>query len=179
MFGISEEYEEVMRRTLVAVAKAAGTLIRKEELKRQALTARINLPIAQSLLNEIDGLLNKMPDIESEMKKVIETALKEGRPLPTMFVAGLFNLIVESIPLAFAGVFTRILDVIKEVNSLIEATNGIIKNLAKEGISIPTLSLVEIKRNDLISLFLALKVCKQRLTTIISFLQELEKHGDP
>jgi|YelNatPaOPRAMG01_1025707.scaffolds.fasta_scaffold18374_7 hypothetical protein len=36
---MAEEYEEIKRRAFVAAAKAAGTLIRKEELKRHALTA--------------------------------------------------------------------------------------------------------------------------------------------
>lgn len=37
--------EEVVRRLLVALVKQAGTLIRKEELKRQALTASVNRPV--------------------------------------------------------------------------------------------------------------------------------------
>jgi hypothetical protein len=44
-----EEYEEIKRRVLVAVAKAAGTLICKEELKRHTSTADVNPPLAQGL----------------------------------------------------------------------------------------------------------------------------------
>lgn len=173
---MSKEYEEVKRRALVAAAKAAGTLIRKEELRRQAITARVNLPIAQSLLNEINDLLEKVPDVEVEIKKATETALKEGKPVLDTAVTRGIDLIIESIPLVFTDTPSRMLNAAKDVNSLIEVTNNIIKDLAKEGISIPTLSLIDIKGNDLVSLSFALRIGKQRLITIISFLQELEKY---
>jgi len=174
---MSEGYEEVKRRALVAAAKAAGTLIRKEELRRQAVTAKVNLPLVQSLLKEIDELLGKTPDIEAEMGKAVETALKEGKPILEEAVTRGINLMIKSIPLAFTGTLDRMLTAVKDVNSLIEVTNNIIKDLTKEGISIPTLPLIDIKGEDIMSLSSALKVGKQRLITIINFLQELEKYS--
>jgi hypothetical protein len=175
---MTEEYEEVKRRALVAAAKAAGTLIRKEELKRSALTADVNLPMAQGLLNEVNNLLKMVPDFETEMKKSIEKALKEGRPILDITINRAIELILESLPLAFAGALNRMVNVIKDINSLIEVANNIIRDLTKEGIFIPTLAPLEIKGNDLISLSSALKYGKEKLITIIEFLQELKKYKD-
>jgi len=43
--------DEVLRRTLVAIARRIGALIRVKELKRQALTASVNGPLAEALLS--------------------------------------------------------------------------------------------------------------------------------
>jgi len=56
-------YDEVLRRTLVAMARRAGTLIREEELKRQALTASVNRPLAEALLKEVNEILKLLPEI--------------------------------------------------------------------------------------------------------------------
>jgi hypothetical protein len=175
---IAGGYEEIKRRALVAAAKAAGTLIRKEELKRHALTADVNLPIAQGLLNEVDNLLKMLPDFENEMKKAVEKALKEGRPILDSAISQAIELMLQSLPLAFTDTQNRIINVLKDINSLIEVTNSIIKDLTKEGISVPSLLLLEIKENDLISLSSALKSGKTKLVTIVEFLQELKKYRD-
>ena len=173
-----KEVEEIKRRALVAVAKAAGTKIREEELKRHALTADVNLPIAQGLLNEIDNLLKMMPDFEEEMKKSIEKALKEGRPILDSTVTRMVELMIKSLPLAFTDTLNRMVNVLKETNSQIEVTNNIIRDLTREGIYIPTLEPLEIKGNDPMSLSSALKSGKEKLVTIIEFLEELKKYKD-
>jgi hypothetical protein len=174
---MAEEYEEIKRRALVAAAKAAGTLIRKEELKRHALTADVNLPLAQGLLSEVDNLLKMVPDFEKEMKKTVEKALKEGKPILDSTINRAIELMLESLPLAFTDTLNRMVNATKDINSLIEVTNNIIRDLTKEGISIPTLLPLEIRGNDLISMSSALKSGRGKLVTIIEFLQELKKYG--
>lgn len=56
-----EQENEVIRRELVAAARAAGTSIRKEAIKRQAITAKVNLPLAKRINNRIEGLLRPLP----------------------------------------------------------------------------------------------------------------------
>jgi hypothetical protein len=171
------EYEEIKRRALVAAAKAAGTLIRKEELKRHALTADVNLPIAQGLLNEVDNLLKMTPDFEKEIKNSLEKALKEGKPILDSTVNRVIELMLESLPLAFTDTLNRMVNATKDINSLIEVINNIIRDLTKEGIFVPTLLPIEIKGNDPITLSSALKFGKRRPVTIIEFLQEPKKYG--
>jgi hypothetical protein len=175
---MTNEYEEFIRRTLVAAARAAGTLIRKEALKRHALTADVNLPLAQSLLNEAENLLKILPDFETEIRKSIEKTLKEGKPILDTTVTRAIELLLETLPLAFTGALDRMITVVKETNSLIEVANNVIKELTKEGIYIPTLTTLEVKGNDPISLSSALKHGRSKLTTIIEFFQELRKYKE-
>jgi len=66
-----KELEEYYRRMIVKLIKEAGTLIRIEVVKRQALTAEINLGYAESLRN----LLQEDYNI---LAKPLENVLKES-----------------------------------------------------------------------------------------------------
>lgn len=96
-------YDEVHRRILVAAARRAGTLIRVEELKRQALTASVNRPLAEALLKEIDKILKDLPNFENIMKSSVERALKEDKPLLDTVLKDVVNSFIRSLPLAFTG----------------------------------------------------------------------------
>jgi len=170
-------YDEVLRRTLVAMARRAGTLIRVEELKRQALTASVNRPLAEALLKEIDDILKLMPDFEQVIKSAIEKASKEGKPLLDTVIENAIKSFVGVIPLAFMGTLDRMKRVIANTNEIINTTNKIIDELSKEGIHLPKIEIIESK-DDVVSLSLALKTARQRLQTIIEFLKELEKYGE-
>jgi hypothetical protein len=69
-------------------------------------------------------------------------------------------------------------DIIKEINSLIEGTNKIIDDLSREGIYIPSIAPVEIAGEDPESLRYALNSGKDRLLTILGFLQTLRKYKE-
>ncbi len=170
-------YDEVLRRTLVAMARRVGTLIRVEELKRQALTASINRPLAEALLKEIDNILKLMPDFEQVIKDAIEKASKEGKPLLDTVIDDAIKSFVGVIPLALVGTLDRMKRILVNTNKIIDATNKIIEELSKEGIHLPRIEVIESK-DDVMSLSLALKTARQRLQTIIEFLKELEKYGE-
>ena len=170
-------YDEVLRRMLVAMARRAGTLIRVEELKRQALTASVNRPLAEALLKEIDDILKLMPDFEQVIKGAIEKASKEGKPLLDTVIEDTIKSLVGVIPLAFMGTLNRMKRVIANTNEIINTTNKIIDELSKEGMHLPKIEIIE-SRDDVVSLSLALKTARQRLQTIIEFLKELEKYGE-
>jgi hypothetical protein len=176
--GVVEGSEEVLRRVLVAAARSAGTLIRKEVLKRHALTADVNLPLAQGLLREVDSLLAMMPDFEAEMRKSMEEALREGKPILDSAVDRALKLFLASLPLAFTGSLSRMKNAVRGINSLVEVTNNIIRDLTKEGIYIPTLTPLEVERDDPVSLSSALRHGRDRLMTIIEFLQELKRYSE-
>lgn len=100
-------YEEVYRRMLVALARRAGTLIRREELVRQALAARVNRPLAEALLKEIDELLKLVPDFEQAIKDAVERALKEGKPVLETILEDVIKGFTKALPLAFIGTLDR------------------------------------------------------------------------
>jgi len=170
-------YDETLRRTLVAMARKAGTLIRVEELKRQALTASVNRPLAEALLKEIDDILKLIPDFEQVIKGAIEKASKERKPLLETVIEDAIKGFIEVIPLAFVGTLDRMKRTIANTNEIINTTNKIVNELSKEGIYLPKIETIESK-DDAISLSLALKTARQRLQTIIEFLKELEKYGE-
>ena len=169
-------YNEVLRRTLVAMARRAGTLIREEELKRQALTASVNRPLAEALLKEVNEILKLLPDFEGVIRDATDKALKEGKPLLDTVVEEAIKSFIGTIPLAFTDILNRMGDVLNNTNELISTTNKIIDDLSKEGIHLPKIEQIESK-DDIMSLSIALKNAKQRLQTIISFLKEIEKYS--
>lgn len=83
---------------IVAMVRRAGTLIRREELRRQALTASINRPVAESLLKEIDNALKLTPDFEQVIKGAVEKASKEGKPLLDTVIEDAIKSFVEVMP---------------------------------------------------------------------------------
>ena len=170
-------YDEVLRRTLVAMARRAGTLIRIEELKRQALTASINRPLAEALLKEIDDILRLMPDFEHVIKSAVERASKEGKPLLDTVLEDAIKSLIGTIPLALIGTLDKMKRIVANANEIIKTTNRIIEELSKEGIHLPKIELIKSK-DDVVSLSLALRTAKQRLQTIVEFLKELEKYGE-
>jgi len=170
-------YEEVYRRMLVALARRAGTLIRREELVRQALAARVNRPLAEALLKEIDELLKLVPDFEQAIKDAVERALKEGKPVLETILEDVIKGFTKALPLAFIGTLDRMKKAIINANEIINAANKIIEDLSEEGFHLPRIESIAVK-DDIISLTQALKTAKQVLQTIVEFFKELEKYGE-
>ena len=180
---IEKEREEIVRRLLVAVAKRAGTAIRKEELKRQAINARINKLFAQEIKNEIEKIISNIPNTEEILERILEKT-KEGVPGLDVAISELFERFMEALPAAVTGVVTgvidRIPDLIDETNNLIETANRILEELNKEGIYTPKLKpimLTDEEKKDLIKLSSKLRLARERLETIIEFFEELEKYS--
>jgi len=171
-------YDEVLRRALVALAKRAGTLIRTEELKRQALSASVLRPLAEALLAEVEELLKNIPDYEQAIRSSTERAIKEGRPIVETLVQDMLMKFIESLPLALVGTFERAKSVVARMNNVVNSVNKIIEDISREGISVPKLELINLTKDDPLTLSVTLKIGKQRLLTIIDFLKELEKYGE-
>jgi len=174
-------YEEALRRMLVAMARRAGTLIRKEELRRQALTASINRPIAEALLKEIEEFLKSVPDFEEALKSSVKKAMEEKKPLLDTVISDAIKSLIEAFPLALSGSIDRMKDALTRVNEQINTTNSIIDDLSKEGIHLPKIEpilLDEKKKENIIYLSIALKEAKRRLRIVVDFLRELEKYGE-
>jgi len=171
-------YDEVLRRNLVALAKRAGTLIRAEELKRQALSASMLIPLAETLLTEVDELVKAIPDYEQAIRSSAERAAKEGRPIVDTIIQDMIAKYIESLPLAMVGTFERAKSTIARINNVIDSVNKIIEDISKEGIPIPKLEPIIVAKDDPITLSTALKIGKQELLTIKDFLKELEKYGE-
>jgi len=85
---------------LVALARRAGTLIRKEALRRQALTASINRPIAEALLKEIKEFLKSVPDFEEALKSSVKKAMEEKKSLLDTVMSDVIKSLIEAFPLA-------------------------------------------------------------------------------
>lgn len=168
-------FEEILRREFVAVARRAGTLIRKEALARQALTASVNRPLAEALLKEVDDLIKILPDFEKGIAEASKKALENGKPLLENVLEDFFSKAMAVLPMAVIGMLDRARKTLESVNSIIDVTNEMIKELSKEGIHLPKINKIRIPDNNL---FIAssLKEAKQKLETIIEFFKELEKY---
>ena len=176
---MEKEYEESMRRLLVAVAKRAETVIREEELKRQAINAEINRAFAQTIIEEIDKILETIPDPGNILSKILEKT-KEGTPIFDAAITELISGFMESLPAVVTGVMGKIPDLIEDTNNLIEIANKILDELNREGVYTPKLkpiTLTDEDRKDFIKLASKLKLAKERLETIIAFFSELEKYA--
>jgi hypothetical protein len=191
------EDEEILKERYATPLKSAEILISREKLRAFASRVESLLPKAQRLLNEVDILL-KNPEIERSTR----TSL----PFERVFWAIALFIFLLILLLAFLGSpfssLVRILvtlfillilftffansfggtrnskDIIKEINSLIEGTNKIIDDLSREGIYIPSIAPVEIVSEDPESLRYALNSGKDRLLTILGFLQTLRKYKE-
>lgn len=132
--------EEYWRRQLVAFGKAAGTLIREEEIRRQALTAEINLPRAQRIRDTIRELMEKTFPMEKVSEKVSE--LTKG-PVPAAELIGplitdllkdilwRFGLSLPTIGLSSEAIMSTLQD----LNAMIEqVVNKIIADISREGV---------------------------------------------
>jgi hypothetical protein len=191
------ESEEILKERYATPLKSAEILIGKKKLRVFASRAESLLPKAQRLLNEVDILL-KNPEIE----RLTRTSLPFERvfwaialfifllilvlafldsPFSSLvrILATLFILLILFTFLAtlFGGTRNS-KGIIKEINSLIEGTNKIIDDLSREGIYIFPITPVEIVSEDSESLRSALNTGKDRLLTIIGFLQALRKYKE-
>ncbi|KXB01675.1 hypothetical protein AKJ44_02280 [candidate division MSBL1 archaeon SCGC-AAA261F17] len=69
--------KEVKRRQLAAVAREAGTSIRKKMIERQALSADLNLPLAEKVKEKIDECLQPLQKLENMSEKPVGEAIMD------------------------------------------------------------------------------------------------------
>ena len=168
-----KELEEYYRRMFVKLIKEAGTLIRVEVVKRQALTAEINLRYAESLRN----LLREDYDI---LAKPLEDVLKEG--LDRLKKGEDVNIVIADWLLTFSRRYVlssqlqipEIVEHIKTINNFLTLVNKIIEELNKEGIYLHTIEPVTIPtQQDVYAIARALKEALNRLDMAIGILKGL------
>jgi len=130
-----KEVEEYYRRQLVKLIREAGTLIRKEMVKRQALTAEINIAYAESLKNFIkeDYELLCKP-LENMVKDSFEK-FKQGEDLGKIIAEGFTTSLLTTFQASLIRPLPEMVEHIKKVNSFLDSVvNPIIDELRNEGI---------------------------------------------
>jgi hypothetical protein len=172
--AMKELEEEYYRRMIVKLIKEAGTLIRIEVIKRQALTAEINLHYAESLRN----LLREDYSI---LAKPLENALKEsfdkfrkGEDVGEIIADWLLTSLTSYIYASFQRPIPEIIEHIKTANNFLTLANKIIEELNKEGIYLHPIEPVTIPtQQDVYAIARALKEALNRLDIAIGILKGL------
>ena len=157
------------------MARRAGTLIRREELARQALTASLNRPLAEALLSEVNQLLRLLPDVEKAIINESIKVIKEEKEIEKA-IEDIFNESMKFFPLALVGKLDKAKNILENVNNIIDIANKIIEEISKEGIHLPKMEKIEIP-DTAMKLTSALRDAKLKLETIIEFFKELEKYS--
>jgi hypothetical protein len=172
---IEKGVEEYYRRMIVKLIREAGTAIRKEMVKRHALTAEINLEYAESLKKLIkeDYELFSKP-FEDTFRKGVERAIK-GEDLGKVIAETFFNLLATSIGAQFIRPPPIIVDHINTANNFLKSVvNKIIEELSKEGIYLPPVEPVSLPASpDIISLANGLREILRRIDMAIGILKGL------
>jgi len=166
--------EEYYRRMFVKLIKEAGTLIRVEVIKRQALTAEINLHYAESLRNFLR-------EDYSILAKPLEDALKEsfdkfrkGEDVGIIIADWLLTYLTSYMYASFQRPLPEIVEHIKAVNNFLALVNKMIEELNREGIFLHPIELVAIPaQQDVHAIARALKEALNKLDMAIGILKGL------
>jgi hypothetical protein len=152
------EIEEYWRRLIVKLIKEAGTMIRKETVKRQALTAEVNLGYAESLrkhiMDDINHVLKPLEDLAKESYERFVRKEDISKIVEDIFTRGLATTIISGFLRPPQVITSHINEVNNFVNSVV---NKVIEELNKEGIFLPPLATVSLQQADILSLSLALR----------------------
>jgi hypothetical protein len=108
--------------------RAAGTLIRKEEVKRQALSARVNINEAASVRREMVEDCKTLLPVE-----VLEKMEKANAEEISKYLSDYLQKIMLSI-VALPAQLSRVQAHFQTLNDLVYMANRIIEDLSKEGI---------------------------------------------
>jgi hypothetical protein len=167
--------EEYYRRMIVKLIREAGTAIRKEMVKRHALTAEINLRYAESakkLIEEDYKLLFK--PLEDIFNESIGKVTK-GEDLGKVIAETLSNLLAIGIGVQLVRPPSIIVEHINSVNSFLKSVvNKIIEELSKEGIYLPPIEPISLPASpDIASLANGLRETLSRIDMAIGILRGL------
>jgi len=174
---VPNETEEYYRRMMVKLVREAGTMIRKEEIKRQALTAEINLQYA--------GLLRKLIQEDYELlSKPLENILKEsfqrftkgenvGDILASWFISSFASIVQASLIRPIPEIVKHIENVNSFLNSVV---NRIINELRKEGIYLHSIEPISLPPQvDIFSLARGLKDALTKIDMAIGILKGIKE----
>jgi hypothetical protein len=135
MGEIKEGIEEYYRRVIVKLIREAGTEIRKEMVKRHALTAEVNLSYVESLKKIIEEdykLLSK--PLEDILKESFER-FKRGEDIGKVFEDWLTASLTTTLQAQFIRPLPIMLSHLESVNNFLKSVmNRIVEELNKEGI---------------------------------------------
>jgi len=174
MSSVTKELEEYYRRMIAKLIKEAGTLIRVEVVKRQALTAEINLRYAESLRNLLQEDYNilAMP-LENVLKESFDKFMK-GEDVGKIIADWLLTSLASYMYASFQRPIPEVIEHIKTANNFLTLVNKIIEELNKEGIYLHTIEPVPIPtQQDVYVIARALKEALNRLDMAIGILKGL------
>jgi len=168
------ELEEYTRRTVVRLIKEAGTMIRREVVRRHALTAEANIEYAKRLREQIieDYQSLSMP-LEGILREGMDR-LQKGEDIGDIIA----DAIVKGIGTAIMGALARPIEIvvghINDVNSFVEdVVNKIITELSKEKIYLPKLNTVQLQSVNLPQVIIALKQAVDLMDRSVGILEGL------
>jgi hypothetical protein len=169
-----KELEEYYRRMVVKLIKEAGTLIRFEVVKRQALPAEINLRYAESLRNLLQEDYNILAKpLENVLKESFDKFMK-GEDVGKIIAEGLLTSLVSYIYASFQRPIPEIVEHIKFANNFLTLVNKIIEELNKEGIYLHPIEPVTIPtQQDVFTIARTLKEALNRLDMAMGILKGL------
>jgi hypothetical protein len=169
-----KEVEEYYRRMLVKLVREAGTKIRIEMIKRQALTAEINLNYANSLrklIQEDYELLSK--PLENILRESFEK-FKKGEDIGRIIEDLLISSLTTSMQAFFIRPLPEMVKHIENVNNFLESViNKIIDELSKEGIYLHAIEPVCLPTQDIVSVARSLKDALSKIDMAIGILKGL------
>jgi hypothetical protein len=170
-----KDLEEYYRRIMVKLIKEAGTGIIKEVVKRQALSAELNLEYAESLrkLIEEDYEIILKP-LESILGESFER-FKKGEDIGKIISESITSLIARGISSLFIRPVPEIVGHIHSVNSFIKSVpNKIAEELSKQGIPVHYLEPITLSQQpDIFSLAIALREARNVMNRSVAILKGL------
>jgi Mg2+ and Co2+ transporter CorA len=147
MEQLTGEVQEYWRRQMVALIRGAGTTIRKEEVKRQALSARVNLKEAARLRQEVlDDCKTLLPT------EVLEKMQKASAEEISKYLGDYLQKIILSI-VAIPAQLSRVQAHFQTLNDLVSMANRIIQDLSNEGIYLVPVQSVTVPPDILSAVF--------------------------
>lgn len=150
-----ENMEEVQRRQTVAQLHKAGTEIRKEELERIKMSAKILLGRAENIYESIKDKDNELVKFLKGLEKINKAKTKKERDMK--FLSEVIELSEDD---------QTLIIIQREVDGLVRATNDIITQLENQGVyfSFPKFESYQ-----------GISACKFSLEGIIGFLRGLKE----
>jgi hypothetical protein len=172
--SVVKDLEEYYRRMIVKLIKEAGTLIRIEVVKRQALTAEINLRYAESLRNLLQEDYNILAKpLENVLKESFDKFTK-GEDVGKIIADWLLTSLASYIYASFQRPIPEIVEHVKSANNFLTLVNKIIEELNKEGIYLHPIEPVTIPaQQDVFAIARTLKEALNRLDMAMGILKGL------
>ena len=174
MQQLGDEMQEYWRRIIVQLIRDAGTEIRKAEIRRHALTARVNLDrarrVQQALKKDVEMLVPQA-ELESTIKQLrkLEDAQQVGAALNRLMHS--FLAAIPALPFRLQDVITHV----QESNSLVEVANKIIADLGRERIYLAVIQTLAVPQDA--SVLFILPRAYETTSMVVGFFEGLQEAG--